>query len=197
MDQETKICTGCKQELPIDSFGIQVRRGGMERLARCKACKAEQYKDWASRNKKHLQSYYLKNKEQFRKNDENYKNRHKVLLKIMSKMLYKANPEPYKERWRNWAIRKGKDYHYVRAAEYRALKCQAIPGWYDEVLVEQIYSEARKLSNQTGQQYHVDHIVPLNHPLVCGLHVHNNLQIITATENFSKRNLFWPDMPNG
>jgi hypothetical protein len=47
----------------------------------------------------------------------------------------------------------------------------------------------------TGVKWHVDHIVPRNSPLVCGLHVHTNLQVIPADENMYKRNLRWPDKP--
>ena len=44
-------------------------------------------------------------------------------------------------------------------------------------------------------QGEVDHIVPINHPLVCGLHTEDNLQIVTANYNHFKSNYFWPDMP--
>ena len=36
--------------------------------------------------------------------------------------------------------------------------------------------------------------MPLNHPLVCGLHVQNNLQLLPLAENIRKGNNWWPDM---
>jgi len=43
-------------------------------------------------------------------------------------------------------------------------------------------------------QHSVDHIVPLIHPFVCGLHVENNLRIIPLADNIRKSNNHWPDM---
>jgi hypothetical protein len=53
-----------------------------------------------------------------------------------------------------------------------------------------IYREAQRLTAATGVAHHVDHEIPLQGVLVSGLHVHNNLQILTALENIKKRNRF-------
>ena len=43
---------------------------------------------------------------------------------------------------------------------------------------------------------HVDHIVPLQSALVCGLHCEANLEIIPGAANEAKKNYWWPDMPD-
>lgn len=54
----------------------------------------------------------------------------------------------------------------------------------DRQNIVSVYKEARKAGMS------VDHIIPLTHPLVCGLHVSWNMQILTLEENISKSNSF-------
>lgn len=42
----------------------------------------------------------------------------------------------------------------------------------------------------TPEGYSVDHIIPLNHPDVCGLHVPCNFQYLTVEDNANKGNKF-------
>jgi hypothetical protein len=62
--------------------------------------------------------------------------------------------------------------------------------WADEAKIAEIYSEARRQTEATGVKHVVDHIIPIKHPLVCGLHVETNLRVITQYENGRKKNKF-------
>lgn len=73
----------------------------------------------------------------------------------------------------------------VKWAKRRADRVRATPSWYDADKVRSIYLQAGRMRN-AGFDVHVDHILPLRGDTVCGLHVHNNLRIIPATENLSK-----------
>ena len=57
-------------------------------------------------------------------------------------------------------------------------------------MIRKIYEKARYLTKTTGIKYVVDHIIPIKHPQVCGLHVENNLRVITENENARKHNYY-------
>lgn len=76
------------------------------------------------------------------------------------------------------------------ANKRRAAKLQRTPPWADLDSMRAIYAEANRLTQETGIPHHVDHVIPLQGKLVSGLHVHNNLQILTGSENSKKRNHF-------
>lgn len=95
-------------------------------------------------------------------------------------------------RGREWA-KKNTDRCNAKTAHRRALRANAEPPWLSDqqkVEIEVFYNRAKRLTLETGVDHEVDHIVPLNHPLVCGLHVPWNLQVLTAKENRAKANRF-------
>lgn len=71
---------------------------------------------------------------------------------------------------------------------------RAKPSWASNAALRAFWIKSREITAATGVQHSVDHIVPLIHKFVCGLHVENNLQIITLAENIRKSNNHWPDM---
>ena len=78
------------------------------------------------------------------------------------------------------------DLAHERAIKRRGLAQQATPLFADKEEIRSIYLLSR------GLGMHVDHIIPINHPLVCGLHVPANLQLLSPTENLSKGNSYDP-----
>lgn len=69
----------------------------------------------------------------------------------------------------------------------------ATPPWANKEAIDAIYKERDRL-RALGYNVVVDHMTPLNHPHVCGLHCEDNLQIIGHLENERKSNHYWPDM---
>jgi len=75
---------------------------------------------------------------------------------------------------------------------------QATPKWLTKEQKQQIvdiYDHMRDCRATTGEDYHVDHIVPLRGDTVCGLHVPWNLQVLPAHVNMSKSNELALDTP--
>lgn len=70
----------------------------------------------------------------------------------------------------------------------RAAKLNATPWWADIAKIRAIYAKRLRLTRETGIMHHVDHIVPLRSPVVCGLHVPWNLRVIPARANLQKNN---------
>ena len=83
---------------------------------------------------------------------------------------------------------KGKWSAYVVAR--RKKRDLSMPKWANKDSIESFYIKARELTASTGIKHEVDHIIPSNHKLVCGLHVESNLQILTEFDNISKNNKF-------
>lgn len=85
---------------------------------------------------------------------------------------------------------KWRPYKAAMASYRKAVTLKAMPYWVDRDKIDAVYRLCAKISKQSGIKHHVDHIVPLIHPRVCGLHVPANLQILTQTENCKKSNKF-------
>lgn len=80
-----------------------------------------------------------------------------------------------------------------KRGRYIAAVVLSAPPWVDRKALYALKAEARLMTDVTGVLHTLDHIVPLNHPLVCGLTVPWNLRIVPAVSNFSKGNRWCPN----
>lgn len=80
------------------------------------------------------------------------------------------------------------------AARARFLKRRR-PAWADINCLRSLRRLSSIYTEALGVQFSEDHIVPLNNPLVCGLHCPDNIEIKPLRENVLKGNSYWPDMP--
>jgi hypothetical protein len=123
--------------------------------------------------------------------------------KEYSQQYVSKNYQHLKKLWANYRAKnkeKLRQYKKENAAKINALnnkryclKIQRTPKWLtkqDILLIEHFYQEAQEKTKKYNEQYHVDHIIPLNGKNVSGLHVPNNLQVIKASDNLLKSNTF-------
>jgi hypothetical protein len=112
----------------------------------------------------------------------------------------KKNPEAKKTngRWPQSIYYEGRggycdEHASARAAQKakrRAAKMQQMPKWANGQKIKTLYAQARVRTKQTGIRHEVDHVIPLQGKTVRGLHVEENLRVITRVENAKKSNRF-------
>jgi 5-methylcytosine-specific restriction endonuclease McrA len=74
-------------------------------------------------------------------------------------------------------------YASIRRKRHKQATPKCLTEW-DQLFLSEIYDLAPR------RNMVVDHIIPLVHPLVCGLHVPENLQLLSVEENSRKNNFF-------
>lgn len=74
-----------------------------------------------------------------------------------------------------------------------AILALASPAWANYRKIDEIYKKRDILNEKYPDHapFHVDHIIPIMGKNVTGLHTHENLRVIPASENQGKRNRFY------
>lgn len=117
-----------------------------------------------------------------KKSSKVYRDNNLEKLRAYNRTYVKNNLDRYKVYNKKYrSSTKGKASGAAKTAKRRAAKRGATPPWVSKEDLKAIYKNCPK-------GHHVDHIIPLQHADVCGLHVPWNLQYLTAFENDSKGN---------
>lgn len=174
-----KLCNSCNELKPLSDFSKGVR------VTYCKVCKNIQTKQWRLLNLHRIKEYNAIH------NRENYINNKELKISTAKEWNIK-NPNRRKE-----IVRKNNSKYPERRTaacnKRRAQKMKATPRWLTEKhwdIIKQIYAKSREYQLATNILCNVDHIIPLKHKDVCGLHVPWNLQILTKLDNNKKKNNF-------
>lgn len=122
-------------------------------------------------------------REDYKEKRREYQNKNKDKLSAKQREYRALYPERYKEILKK-SRKKNSGKVNARNMGRVAAKLRATPPWADLKKVEEIYIKRQAM----GDNYHVDHIVPLRSDIVCGLHWEGNLRIIPKHENLKKSN---------
>lgn len=143
-------------------------------------------------------AYYKTNAEALKAKARRYASQNKEKILTGYRRRWREDPKfrvNSRARLRAWKKRNPEKVNAETAKRY-ATKLRAIPSWANLKDIEGFYALAKLRTKLTGIEWHVDHVVPLNSDIVCGLHCEANLQVIPAGPNISKGNAWWPDMPD-
>ena len=133
-------------------------------------------------------SYYKRNKEKVLAQQRAYRKANPEKRRSIKRRYYANNKELHAlwvKTYEENNLEKVKVRRLAKHARRRAAKHNALPAWQDP-------SELVAFYTFRPDGYHVDHIIPLQNDLVCGLHVLHNLQYLPAANNLSKNNNFQP-----
>ena len=174
-EQECRVCHTIK---PYEGFK-KSKAFSVGRRSECIECKREQSKEYRRQNKERVLEY---SRQKYAADKES----HRFRCKRWSEM----NQDKIKENNARW-YRENKHKCFAHSAKYRAAKLSAAPNWdseLNEFVIQEAYAISQLNSKLTGVDHHVDHIIPLQGKLVCGLHWYQNLQVIPAKLNRMKSN---------
>jgi hypothetical protein len=173
------ICRSCQSDKPLsDFFKNKTYSCGYD--TKCKTCVKAYYTEL---NKK-PEIRAKRNKQKKAWVDQNKEKSLEIKAKYRA-----ANKEAMNEYSRKWA-KENRDLKNANWQRYRARKLQAT--LKDDPAINYIYYAAEVIKKVFGGRPDVDHIIPLHHDLVCGLHVPQNLQLMNPSANYSKGNTWRP-----
>ena len=204
---DTRKCTKCQQTHPLSMFNKHKQcRDGINTV--CKPCLSEYRKRHKERIQEYNKQYWNENAEKLKKDNnaryydnidqrleygKNYYNTHSDERSDYSRRDRELNADKHK-RWRDQYRANNPGKVNANNARRRKNIKRATPKWASLKLIEEQYVLAASKTAELNVPYEVDHIVPINSDVVCGLHCEHNLRVIPKKDNMKKRNVLCEDL---
>lgn len=178
-----KICTGCGTEfLATLNHFYKDKKGKYGVASKCKQCHLAIAYRWKLNNPNCWNEWLAKNPMYMKDYKAKYRKDNKEKIKKEKSEYYRTNKKvrlAYGKKWREENL----DRIYNLNAQYKSKKLDSFENLSDyEKWIVQLYY---KLSNILGENWHVDHIIPLSKG---GKHHPDNLQLLLKTINLKKHN---------
>lgn len=157
-----KPCIRCKQKKPLTEFHKHKKMKDGH-LNKCRACVLKDVAEWRKKNPDYRKKEYAKKalKKGIKPRSEYLKGLKETAIGRKASAL---------------------KYNHKRRMQVE-VSCELT-----EFVFEEMCSLRELRKEATGFDWHIDHIVPLNHKKACGLHNYNNLQLVPAWWNVKKGN---------
>jgi hypothetical protein len=151
----------------------------------CVECLKVEWQQAAETRAEYFKEYNRKDEVREKKHDWYLGNREQVIQAAATRPAVLLRE--YRNAWKEANKTQVRADTKARRRKHR----EATPKWLSRKQkseIRQLYQIAITMTQTTGEQYVVDHIVPLRGEAVCGLHVPWNLRVITQNENLKKSN---------
>lgn len=166
-----KTCFKCNETKSIELFHKhKAMKDG--RLNKCSACVVKDVAAWRE------------------KNPECRAEEH---VRIRNKKGFQTREQYHSKRKENAKGRKVSSLQYAHKRRLQTTRYTMLE--LDELVFIEAVDVRNKRKQLTGYDWHIDHIIPINHKTTCGLHNAFNWQVVPASWNVKKKaqnmELFW------
>lgn len=159
-----------------EDIKAQIKRYRKEHQENVRQTKSKYYNANKEYISQHGKTYRLNNQVKLKKTKDRYVSENHELILARQQVHRRENPGRFN----------------AYNAKRRMSKLQRTPKWSNMEEIKNIYELSSYFQNTFHIKYNVDHILPLQSKFVSGLHVVENLQIISKKENNFKYNTFVP-----
>lgn len=178
---------------------------------RCTTCNRDDGKRWQQQNQDHKREYdrqyqkanaqkisaynrqrYESRREWFLERFKEYRRSNGEFVRQLNKEYRRENRERCNAAVREWRLRNSDRFSEIRRRRQLG-KLKRTPSWLteaDRAKIRALFRTAQQMTDHFGEKHVLDHAIPLQGKLVSGLHVPENLRVITHRENAEKYNNF-------